>query len=187
LAGAPSLRTSRKRTGKTTVVVIGFFHCTRMDRPDTDAPRLTEDPDRPAISAGTLIGPYRIEDRLGEGGMGEVYRARDARLKRDVAVKVLPSSFAHDIDRRALSPGSGAPGHAQSPAHRGCLRSRRRRRPALRMRRSGTSLPRSMAPVSLIFSHTRTGIRISRQRNVGSPLRPINRLSRCSSRNPVLC
>jgi eukaryotic-like serine/threonine-protein kinase len=53
------------------------------------------------LSAGTLVGVYRIEAKLGEGGMGEVYRARDTRLKRDVAVKVLPSTFAYDFDRRA--------------------------------------------------------------------------------------
>ncbi len=53
------------------------------------------------MSAGTLLGQYRIEAKLGAGGMGEVYRARDTRLKRDVAVKVLPLTFASDIDRRA--------------------------------------------------------------------------------------
>ena len=53
------------------------------------------------VSAGTLLGPYRIDSKLGEGGMGEVYRARDTRLKRDVAVKVLPRTFADDVDRRA--------------------------------------------------------------------------------------
>jgi serine/threonine protein kinase len=51
------------------------------------------------LSAGDQLGPYTILDRLGEGGMGEVYRARDTRLGRDVAVKVLPSSVAEDPER----------------------------------------------------------------------------------------
>jgi serine/threonine protein kinase/Tol biopolymer transport system component len=51
------------------------------------------------LSAGTKLGPYAIVAPLGAGGMGEVYRARDERLKRDVAVKVLPASFSDDADR----------------------------------------------------------------------------------------
>ena len=52
-----------------------------------------------ALSAGTRLGPYEIAAPLGAGGMGEVYRARDARLGRDVAIKVLPAFFANDPDR----------------------------------------------------------------------------------------
>src|SRR5579864_1324020 len=51
------------------------------------------------LTAGTKLGPYAIQATLGAGGMGEVYRARDTRLGRDVAVKVLPASFASDPDR----------------------------------------------------------------------------------------
>jgi serine/threonine protein kinase len=53
------------------------------------------------LLAGTRIGSYEITGALGAGGMGEVYRARDTRVKRDVAVKVLPELFARDADRLA--------------------------------------------------------------------------------------
>ncbi len=52
-----------------------------------------------SLAAGTKVGPYEVLGLLGAGGMGEVYRARDERLKRDVAVKVLPASFAQDPER----------------------------------------------------------------------------------------
>ncbi|HXJ15989.1 MAG TPA: serine/threonine-protein kinase, partial [Candidatus Polarisedimenticolia bacterium] len=51
------------------------------------------------LSTGTKLGPYEILSPLGVGGMGEVYRARDTRLERDVAIKILPESFASDPDR----------------------------------------------------------------------------------------
>src|SRR5262245_35455425 len=50
---------------------------------------------------GRLIGAYEIQRLLGAGGMGEVYRARDTRLRRDVAVKILPKAFSDDPDRLA--------------------------------------------------------------------------------------
>ncbi len=47
-----------------------------------------------SLSSGSRLGPYEIVSAIGAGGMGEVYRARDARLGREVAIKVLPSSTA---------------------------------------------------------------------------------------------
>src|SRR5262250_1851541 len=48
------------------------------------------------LVAGTKLGPYKVVSALGAGGMGEVYRARDTRLERDVAIKVLPAQLSAD-------------------------------------------------------------------------------------------
>src|ERR1700693_4682326 len=51
------------------------------------------------LNVGTRLGPYEILSPLGAGGMGEVYRAKDSRLAREVAIKVLPASFSADAGR----------------------------------------------------------------------------------------
>src|SRR5499427_6543506 len=51
------------------------------------------------LIAGTKLGRYEIRSQLGAGGMGEVYRARDEKLNRDVAIKVLPATYSQDADR----------------------------------------------------------------------------------------
>ena len=53
------------------------------------------------LAAGTRLGPYEVLALIGAGGMGEVYRAKDTKLKRDVALKVLPAAFARDPERMA--------------------------------------------------------------------------------------
>ena len=78
-----------------------------------------------ALPVGTRIGVHEIVARLGAGGMGEVYRARDTKLGRDVAIKILPRAFARDPERlRALRARSAAARLAQSSAHRRDLRLR---------------------------------------------------------------
>src|SRR5882757_9238380 len=54
-----------------------------------------------SLSSGTRLGPYEVVAPLGAGGMGEVYRATDTRLKRQVALKILPADTAADPDRLA--------------------------------------------------------------------------------------
>lgn len=52
-----------------------------------------------ALTSGIKLGPYEIVELLGAGGMGEVYRARDTHLDRNVAIKILPAAFSADSDR----------------------------------------------------------------------------------------
>ena len=54
-----------------------------------------------SLASGARLGSYEVLAKLGEGGMGEVYRARDSKLNRDVAIKILPDVFAHDSERVA--------------------------------------------------------------------------------------
>ena len=54
-----------------------------------------------ALAPGTRLGVYQVIAQIGEGGMGQVYRARDTKPDRDVAIKILPEAFADDADRLA--------------------------------------------------------------------------------------
>src|ERR1700758_829939 len=53
------------------------------------------------IATGTRLGSYEVTTQIGAGGMGEVYKAHDTKLGRDVAIKILPEAFAHDPERLA--------------------------------------------------------------------------------------
>ena len=65
------------------------------------APQMAGDVDASAALVGRRLGAYQIQARLGAGGMGEVYRARDTKLGRDVAIKILPRAFTSDPERLA--------------------------------------------------------------------------------------
>ena len=82
----------------------------RTSGPDRKGLRHAPPPARPLISFWRdrmrieRIGSYSVTAKIGEGGMGEVYRARDTKLDRDVALKVLTQAFMDDPDRLAASP-----------------------------------------------------------------------------------
>ena len=76
-----------------------------------------------SLPAGTRLGPYEIVSPLGEGGMGEVYRARDTRLGREVAIKVLPgilsdrAEMRERLDREARALSSLSPPNGRLSCH----------------------------------------------------------------------
>ena len=70
-----------------------------------------------SLAQGIRLGPYEIVAPLGAGGMGEVYRARDTRLGRDVAIKVLPAEFAADPERLRRFEQEARAAGAQPPQH----------------------------------------------------------------------
>ena len=73
-----------------------------LDRPAIqNAPQLLEDSTVTVLAAGACLGPYRIESKLGEGGMGEVFRAVDTRLGRAVAIKTTHEQFSARFEREA--------------------------------------------------------------------------------------
>src|SRR5262245_38716883 len=84
-------RTSPRGRGRSAPTAGGLRICREGDPSRGHVP----------LSSGTRLGPYEIVTAIGAGGMGEVYRARDLRLQRDVAVKVLPAAFTTDRDRLA--------------------------------------------------------------------------------------
>ena len=87
----------------------------------TDLPPIIS-PAQMALSPGTRLGPYEVTAQIGVGGMGEVYRARDGRLQRDVAIKVLPEAFAQDSERLARFEREAEYARfAEPPEHRGDL------------------------------------------------------------------
>jgi eukaryotic-like serine/threonine-protein kinase len=89
-AGDPTLRAEVEG------MLAGHAESARLSTVSVNAPTTM-----PQLEAGTMIGPYRIENLIGAGGMGQVYRARDTKLGRDVAVKVLPAPFISDPERLA--------------------------------------------------------------------------------------
>ena len=93
-AVAPGAFGGRPRGSVDTTASRGAIPSARRFRPYNPTSQL-------ALTPGTRLGVYEITAQIGEGGMGEVYRATDTKLKRQVAIKVLPPSLAVDADRLA--------------------------------------------------------------------------------------
>src|SRR6202521_2536801 len=72
---------------------------TGCQRADDRGGELDSGVEEMTIAAGTRLGSYEVVAQIGAGGMGEVYRARDTKLGRDVAIKVLPANFVNDPER----------------------------------------------------------------------------------------
>ena len=139
---------------------------------------------RQVALTGTRLGRYDTVALIGAGGMGEVYRARDARLGRDVAIKVLPAAFAADADRlRRFEQEARAAARAQPPEHPRRPRRRPPRRRALHRlgaaRRRDAARPLGGGALPLRKAHR---LRHPDRRRAGGGARQGHRASRPEAR-----
>ena len=155
--GAPRGRSNR--CSSTSLVRDSSSRQTTVRRrsPVNDAVRRVGSSLAPGRLAGAAVGAYQLESLIGAGGMGEVYRARDTRLDRDVAIKMLPALPADRGPRAVRARGEGHL-HPEPPAHLHAVRRRRYRTASTtwswstsRARRSptGSARARSVAEASL--------------------------------------